>query len=148
MKIIIHRSAAILAVLSITTFFISTIFVEILGSNESIAMVKGLIVMPGLFILIPCIVITGGTGFALSKVRSSELISRKKKRMPFIAANGIFILIPAAIFLNQSASSGDFGSTFYIVQSVELIAGAVNLLLMGLNMRDGLHLSGRLHSND
>jgi hypothetical protein len=148
MKIIIHRSAAILAVLSITTFFISTIFVELLGSNESIAMVKGLIVMPGLFILIPCIVITGGTGFALSKVRSSELISSKKKRMPLIAVNGIFILIPAAIFLNQSAYSGDFGSTFYIVQSVELIAGAMNLLLMGLNMRDGLNLSGKLHSND
>lgn len=68
--------------------------------------------------------------------------------MPLIAANGIFVLIPAAIFLNQSASSGDFSSTFYIVQSVELIAGAMNLLLMGLNMRDGLKLSGNPYSND
>jgi len=147
MKIIIHRSAAILATLSIATFFTSTMSVELFGSNESIAMVKGLIVMPGLFILIPCIIITGGTGFALAKIRPGDLIS-KKKRMPLIAVNGIFILIPTAIFLNQSAHSGDFDSTFYIVQSVELIAGAMNLLLMGLNIRDGLTLSGNLHSND
>lgn len=146
MKRIIHRSAAIIAMLCIATFFISSIAIELLGSNEGIATIKSLIVLPGLFILLPCIMITGATGFALSKNRSGNLISNKKKRMPLIAVNGIFILIPAAIFLNQSASSGDFGSTFYIVQSVELIAGALNLFLMGLNMRDGLKLSGKLRS--
>ena len=148
MKTIIHRSAATIAMLCIATFFISSIAVELLGSNESIVAVKNLIVLPGLFILLPSIIITGGTGFSLSKSRSGDLISNKKKRMPLIAINGIFILIPAAIFLNQLASSGDFSSTFYIVQSVELIAGAMNLLLMGLNMRDGLKLSGKPYSND
>jgi len=31
-----------------------------------------------------------------------------------------------------------------VVQVIELIAGATNLTLMGLNVRDGLRLSGRL----
>jgi hypothetical protein len=30
------------------------------------------------------------------------------------------------------------------VQAVELVAGAANILLMSLNIRDGLRLSGRL----
>ncbi len=146
MKIIIHRSAAIMAMLCIAIFFISTIWVELLGSHESIAMIKSLIVMPGLFILIPCLIVTGGSGFSLSKGRCSDFIASKKKRMPFIAANGIFILIPAAIFLNQSAASANFDTTFYTVQCIELLAGATNFLLMALNMRDGLKMSGKLRS--
>ena len=66
------------------------------------------------------------------------------KRMPFIAANGLLILVPAAIFLDQWASAGAFDTKFYLVQAVELLAGAVNLTLMGLNMRDGLRLSGHV----
>jgi hypothetical protein len=31
-----------------------------------------------------------------------------------------------------------------VVQVIELLAGAANLTLMGLNMRDGLRMSGRL----
>jgi len=144
MKTIIHRSAATMAMLCIATFFLSTVWVELSGSDESIAMVKSLIVIPGLFLFIPCIAMTGGSGFLLSKGRSSGLIAEKKKRMSFIAANGIFILIPAAIFLEQSAASADFDTTFYIVQCIELLAGASNLLLMALNIRDGLKLSGRV----
>ena len=30
------------------------------------------------------------------------------------------------------------------MQAIELVAGAVNLTLMGLNVRDGLRMSGRL----
>jgi hypothetical protein len=33
-----------------------------------------------------------------------------------------------------------------VVQSLELIAGATNLTLMGLNARDGLRMAGRLRS--
>ncbi len=146
MKLIIHRSTAILATLCIAIFFISTVFIELLGTNESIAIVKGLIVMPGLFILIPCIAITGGIGFSLSKGKSGILIANKKKRMPFIAANGILILVPSAIFLHHAAAADHFNTIFYVVQSIELFAGAINLFLMGLNMRDGLRMSGKIHS--
>ncbi|WP_218153342.1 hypothetical protein [Methylophaga sulfidovorans] len=63
--------------------------------------------------------------------------------MPFIAANGILVLIPCAIFLDRWASIGAFDTHFYVLQGVELLAGAINLILMGMNMRDGFRMSGR-----
>lgn len=137
MKNIIHRSAAITATLCVAIFFSSTLVVELFGSIEAIRQVKSLIVFPGLFILVPAIALTGATGFALAKQRSGRVISRKKKRMPFIAINGVFILIPAAIFLNQWAIEGNLGTQFYLLQAAELIAGAVNLALMTMNIIDG-----------
>lgn len=142
----IHPVAAVVATLCIATFFTSTILVELFGSYETVATVKSWIVMPGLFILIPAIATTGGTGFVLSKGRKGQLIGDKQKRMPFIAANGLLVLLPAAIFLNQWAGAGSFDTKFYIVQGLELLAGATNLSLMGLNVRDGVRMSGRSRS--
>lgn len=147
MKAKIHLFAGIIATLCIATFFTSTIVVELVGSGDAIATVKGLIVMPGLFILVPAIAVTGGTGFSLGKARKGRLLEAKKKRMPIIAANGVLVLLPAAIFLDQWAAEGAFDTTFYIVQALELVAGAVNLSLMGLNIRDGLRLTGKLRKN-
>jgi multisubunit Na+/H+ antiporter MnhC subunit len=56
------------------------------------------------------------------------------------------ILLPAAIFLNRLATSGSFGAKFYLIQGLELFAGAVNLFLMSMNMRDGLKMTGKLRS--
>ena len=142
---IVHRIAAITATLCIAIFFASSVFVELFGSYESIAMIKRLIVLPGLFILVPAIAVSGGTGFVLSKNRKAGLVQRKMKRMPFIGANGLLILLPAAIILDQWAASGSFDTTFYMVQSLELLAGMVNLTLMAFNIRDGLRMSGKLH---
>lgn len=147
MKNKMHFIAAIVATLCIATFFISTVFVEVFGSAESISMIKRLIVTPGLFILIPTMSIVGGTGFALSKNRKGRLVSNKQKRMPLIAINGLLVLTPCAIFLNRWAAAGAFDSIFYIVQGVELLSGAVNLTLMGMNMRDGLRMAGKLRSH-
>ncbi|AZM95031.1 MULTISPECIES: hypothetical protein [Gammaproteobacteria] len=143
MTLILHRLAASVAVLCIATFFSATIFVELFGTEESIATLKSLIVWPGLFILIPSIALTGGSGFALAKSRRGKLVLQKKKRMPFIGANGILVLIPCAVLLDRWASVGAFDTNFYVVQGVELLAGAINLILMGMNMRDGLRMSGR-----
>lgn len=63
--------------------------------------------------------------------------------MPFIAGNGLLILIPAALYLAAVASLGEFDSRFYGVQAVELIAGAANLTLIFLNIRDGFYLARR-----
>ena len=147
MKSKIHLVAAIVALFCIASFFTATILVELFGSEKSISTVKSLIVTPGLFILIPVIAITGGTGFACARYRKSRLIDGKQKRMPFIAANSLLILLPCAIFLNQWASVGLFDTKFYSVQGIELLAGAVNLILMSMNMRDGLRMTGKLHRN-
>ena len=143
----VHFIAGLLATFTIATFFLSTVIVELFGSHEAVAILKSLIVMPGLFILVPAIAATGGSGFALSKSRQGRLVDSKKKRMPFIAANGLLVLVPAAIFLDRWASAGSFDTTFYLVQGAELLAGAANLTLMGLNIRDGLKMSGRFRAS-
>ena len=146
MKQKIHFIAGILATLTIATFYTSTIIVELFGTQEAVATVKSLILFPGLFFLVPAIAVTGGTGFVLSKSRTGSLVQVKQKRMPFIGANGLLILIPCAIFLDSWASSSRFDIMFYIVQGIELVAGAINLTLMSMNIRDGLRMSGRFHA--
>ena len=140
----LHLIAGLLGTLSIAVFLLSTIIVELFGSPDMVAIVKSRIVMPGLFILVPAIAATGGSGFALSKSWKGRLIEAKKKRMPFIVGNGLLVLLPSALFLDRWASAGVFDSTFDLVQGVEILAGTANLILMGMNIRDGLRLSGRL----
>ncbi len=143
MKQLIHRIGAVTATLCIFTFFTSTIVVELFGTEQTIATVKSLIVMPGLFILIPAIAAAGATGMAMSTPKSLGLVGAKRKRMPFIGANGLLILLPAAIVLDQWASAGRFDTTFYLVQALELLAGGINLTLMILNIRDARKLIGK-----
>nr|WP_298639549.1 hypothetical protein [uncultured Cardiobacterium sp.] len=57
--------------------------------------------------------------------------------MSLIAANGLFILLPCAFSLYDRAAAGQFDAIFYAVQTLELLAGATNLALLGLSMRDG-----------
>ena len=139
----IHLIAGILAPLCIATFFLSTVLVELFGSPAAVAQIKSLIVTPGLWILVPAIATAGGSGVFLSRSRRGRLIDAKKKRMPFIAANGLLVLIPCAVVLDRWAAAGSFDASFYLVQVLELVAGAVNLTLMGLNVRDGLRMAGR-----
>jgi len=142
----IHLTAGILSPLLIASFFTSTVLVELFGSHAAVAQLKSLIVTPGLWILLPCLVVTGGSGLLLGRSRKGRLAENKKKRMPFIAANGLLILVPCAIVLSRWASAGVFDTTFYSVQALELLAGATNVTLLALNVRDGLRLAGRLRA--
>jgi hypothetical protein len=140
----IHRAASIVATLAIAFFFMSTVLVESFGSQDAVARLKALIVMPGLFILVPAIAATGASGFMLSRSRGGRLLDAKKRRMRIIGANGLLVLLPCALVLDRWAAVGAFDAGFYAVQAIELLAGAVNLVLMGMNIRDGLRMSGRL----
>ena len=142
MKTRIHAIAGVIGLLMILTFWTSTVLSELFGSHETIATVKGLILW-GMFILIPAMAIVGGSGAALGAGRTEQLVSAKKKRMPIIAANGLLILLPMAFVLESKASAGAFDTWFYILQGIELIAGATNMTLMALNARDGIRLTGR-----
>jgi len=140
----VHLVAGLLAPLCIATFFLSTVLTELFGSHAAVAQLKSLIVAPGLWILIPALAAAGGSGMFLARSRTGRLVDAKRRRVPFIAANGMLMLVPCAIVLSRWAAAGSFDATFYAVQAVELIAGAANLTLMGLNVRDGLRLAGRL----
>jgi hypothetical protein len=139
----IHPVAGALAILTIATFWLSTALAELFGSRAIIVAVKTSIPW-GFLLLIPALMAAGGSGLALARGRRGGLIGAKIKRMPLIAANGLLILVPSALFLASKAKAAEFDTGFYVVQALELVAGAVNIVLLGLNMRDGLTMKGRL----
>lgn len=143
MKKAIHPIAGALALVILVTFWLSTAVAEMSGSQAAVVAIKTAIPW-GFLLLIPALAATGGAGFALSRGRRGGLLDAKIKRMPWIAVNGLLILIPAALFLSFKAQAGEFDMRFYAAQALELVAGATNITLLGLNMRDGLTLKGRL----
>ncbi len=143
MKKLVHPVAGAIALMTIASFWFSTLISELSGSMEAVVAIKTAIPW-GFLLLIPALVAAGGTGFSLVGGRAKGLAATKLKRMPVIAANGLLILVPSALFLAWKASAGEFDAAFYGVQAIELVAGAANLVLLGLNMRDGLRMTGRL----
>ncbi len=140
----IHPIADAGALVITATFWLATVISELFGTVAMVVAVKTAIPW-GLLLLVPMIALAGASGFMLAKKGNpGRLVVLKKKRMPFIAANGIVILIPAALFLASAARAHAFDLSFYVVQGLELAAGATNITLLALNMRDGLRLTGRL----
>jgi len=142
MKSILHALAGTSAMLIIAGFWSATLVSEIFLDAAAVAVVKQSIVY-GLFMLVPFLAATGGSGFALSKSRQGLLVDKKRKRMAVIAVNGLLVMVPAAIFLNSKAAAAEFDSLFYAVQLLELAVGVVQLTLMGMNFRDGRKLAGK-----
>lgn len=99
---VMHPVAGAMALLTILTFWLSTLFAKRFGSESFVVSVK--------------------------------------TSIPW----GFFVLIPAALFLASKARVGEFDTAYYTVQALEVLAGATNITLLALNMRDGLRLKGRL----
>ena len=140
---IVHPAAGTLALVTIAAFWLSTALSELFASQATVVAVKTAIPW-GFLLLIPALAATGGSGFALASGRRAGLTGAKIRRMPLVAGNGILVLIPAALFLATKARAAEFDRVFYAVQALELVAGAANIALLGLNMRDGLRMAGRL----
>lgn len=143
MKSRLHALAGAIALVCIAAFWTSTAVSELFLSQHSVVAVKNGI-LTAMWLMIPAMAATGASGFALGRGRSGRLVEAKKRRMKFIAANGLLVLLPCAFVLASMASQGRFDARFYGVQALELVAGAVNFALLALNMRDGLRLGGRL----
>ncbi len=143
MKTYIHATAGGIGFFMIFLFWTSTVITELFTDYETITMVKTL-VLKGMFILIPAMIIVGGSGISMGKNRRDKLTGAKKKRMPIIALNGLLVLLPCAWFLATKAVSGEFDNTFYVIQCIELVFGAANLTMMSLNIRDGLTMTGKI----
>ncbi len=143
MKTKIHAIAGTIAFITIFLFWTSTVISELFGSHETIAFVKTGI-LKGMFLLIPAMIIVGGSGMSMAGQSNNLLIIRKKKRMPIIAITGLSVLLPAAFYLQHKAITGEIDIWFYSIQVLELVAGASNLTLMFKNMKDGLRVTGKL----
>lgn len=135
----LHIIASVLAYTMMGTFWIATVLAELFMSDELIAVTKHDISV-ALLVFVPLILITGLTGFKMGRTSNNPVVTRKKRRMPWIAGNGLLILVPSAYFLSSRAQAGQFDSYFYTVQFIELIAGAVNIYLISLNLADGVRL--------
>ena len=143
MKSKLHGIAGALALACIATFWVSTLVSELVLSETSIVIVKNGILW-AMLVLIPAMATVGASGFALSRGRKGRLVDVKMRRMRVIAANGLLVLLPSAFVLASMANAGQLNGMFYTLQAIELVAGAVNITLLTLNMRDGLQLAGRL----
>ena len=139
----LHAATGTLSLVLILAFFTSTVAVEMGGTLESIAAVKRYIAY-SLMLLVPLMAAAGITGVLLSGRSQATPIVVKKRRMKIIGANGLLVLVPCALTLHFMAQAGSFKTGFYVIQSVELIAGPVNIVLLSINLWDGLKLSGRL----
>jgi len=84
---------------------------------------------------------TGGSGLKLAGSSRAPVIVMKKRRMAIIAANGIGVLVPSAMFLAWRAANGTFDTWFYAVQTLELTAGALNFALLAANARTGRRMT-------
>lgn len=136
---IVHRVAGGAAFCLIASFWLATIIVELFGTTDQIVMVKTAIVW-GLLALVPCLAATGGSGFALARGQIAGLVAVKLRRMKLVAANGLLVLVPCAIGLAILARNGQMDDVFITLQALELFAGLINLVLIGLNIRDGLRM--------
>lgn len=142
MKRRVHAAMAMLSLVFISTFWVSTVVAELFLGPAGIAGVKQGIAY-ALLGFVPAMALTAGSGFALGGKGLHPLLLAKRRRMPYIAANGLLVLAPAAVFLALRARAGLLDPVFYGVQALELVAGAANLALIGLNVRDGLQLRQR-----
>ncbi|UVC07667.1 hypothetical protein IHQ71_21085 [Rhizobium sp. TH2] len=143
MKKVAHAVAGSVALLLVLSFLTITILSELSMDAENVILAKRM-VLYGIALLIPMMAVTGGSGFSLAAGRVGPLVELKKKRMRLIAANGMLVMLPSAIWLYYSAAKGEFGTAFMVVQAIELVGGFTQLYLLGRNFRDGLRLSGRL----
>jgi hypothetical protein len=142
MKTKLHAFAGGIALLTIGLFWTATVWSEVLGDQTDIMRVKAAILW-GMALLVPSMMIVGGSGFALAAGRVGKLIDRKKVRMRIVALNGLLVLLPSAVFLAGRAQAGTFDIWFYAVQGAELLAGALNITLLALNMKDGFAMTRR-----
>jgi len=143
LKKVVHGVAGAVAMLIIITFITATLYAEVFGNAEIILQVKRSIAFPGIEILLFFMLMAGGTGRSLAKTFNGRIVQTKMRRMRIVALNGIFILIPCAFILSRWAEVDPYSARFYGVQVVEILAGSINLVMLILNMRDGLALRAR-----
>jgi CDGSH-type Zn-finger protein len=143
MKGMLHAVAGVLGFVLVATFVLSTMGSALIGGPEAIATVKRLNFM-GMFVLLPALAGAGATGMSLLGKRKDPVALTKQVRGPRAFMTNLLVVLPIAIFLWFRASAGTFDALYYGAQTIELVAQAFCLLMIGLNIRDGLAIRGRI----
>lgn len=142
--LLLHIIATALAVITIGSFFTLSLRAEIIADEALIKATKTgiLYALPILLIVMPTLAITGKKLAGKSK---SPIVLMKSKRMNLIMVNGI-LLVSLVIFLYYRSNFESIDTVFFYAQIAELFFGLSNLTLIGLNIKSGLQLSGKLRN--
>ena len=143
MRTRIHAVSGVLALTLLAASFLASVTVEVLQQLPAIVYVKRLI-MYGTALLIPVLGFSGITGLAVRGQRRERLMQTKQRRLLVSAGMSLLILAPCAVTLYGLAARGQLHGLFYALQGLEFAVEGLTLLLLSLNMRDGLRLTGRL----
>jgi len=141
----VHALAGGLALALVATFWSATVIAELFLGPGAIVWVKGAVVN-GLWLLVLAMAAAGASGMRLARGRraGAPLAATKARRMRVLAANGLLLMIPAALYLDGRARAGEWGAGFVVVQAIELAVGAVQVILLVTNLRDGRRLARRV----
>ncbi|MGQ0711047.1 MAG: hypothetical protein ACT4NV_15020 [Rhodoferax sp.] len=134
-----HAVAGTLAMALVASFWSGTVLVEVWGSPAQVAWLKQAILY-ALLVLVPCMAATGASGMFLARHWRHRTVALKRRRMALVGANGLLCMLPLAWVLAERSAQGLLDGPFYALQAAELLAGAVQLALLGLNWRDGYRL--------
>ena len=138
-----HAVAGFLATALIASFFVGSLVSELVGELSWIVLVKRSIFycMWAMVLLVPLAALTGGR---LAGKSQDPLVKAKRKRIRFLAPNGI-LLLGLASYLYYKAHRGELDAYFLVAQTVEFAAGLLNLVLLSLMIRDGFRLKKKYH---
>ena len=140
----VHIAASLVATATIFVFLVLAVASEVAPGFTASARAS---ILKGLLVLVPALMAIGITGLRLARRHHGRLVDDKLRRMKLVAFNGLFILVPSAFWLAGRAEAGHFDAAFGVVQLIELVAGAANLRLLLLNLRDGMRLSAGRRSS-
>lgn len=135
-----HKVAGVVMLITLVTFFVSTITIELLGDHEQIKWLKLLIMIFAIVLIVPLTIIIGKTGKKVSIGHNPKLLKKKSKLFKTIQRIGPFVLAPTGISLYFMARSDIFNAVFYTIQLIELIAQLTSIVLIIIAINTGIQL--------
>lgn len=114
----------------------ASLVVEIWNSQGAIVSVKALVLQAVLFLL-ALLCFTTILGLSLGKMRQGNIVQAKRKRVVWLFAITIFVLLPIAYVLNEYTMQGQFNWFYIVLQTIEYAFDIICLVILGLNIRDG-----------
>lgn len=136
----LHAAAGGVAMLTILGLQVFIGWREASGYPADLAVARTVALWVMALLLIPALITAGATGARLGRGWRGPVVATKLARMKVIAGLGGLVLVPLAIGLWFLASRGWIDGRYHLLTRLETLAALSNVLLLGLNLRDGLKM--------
>ena len=142
MKSAVHAVAGVLGFVLAGSFVVATLAAAFLVTPElRTSLHAG--VLGGMLPLLLCLLGAGATGMSLLGTRKAPLGLTKQLRGPRAFMTTLLVLLPTSAVLWYWSSTD---AVYYGALALNVVASAFVLLNVGLNIRDGLALRGRIRA--